>query len=84
MSVVSFKIDRELKKKMQKYKHINWSEVLREAVERRIKIEETLKSHEFDLALALKASEEIDKIRKKTSGIWNGAEEVRKWRIIRK
>jgi len=43
VSVVSFKIDRELKKKMQKYKHINWSEVLREAVERRIKIEETLK-----------------------------------------
>lgn len=84
MSVVSFKIDPKLKKKMQQYKDINWSEVLREAVERRIKIEEELRNHEIDLALAIKASAEIDKFRKKSSGNWNGAEEIRKWREIRR
>ena len=84
MSVVSFKVDSKLKKKMQQYKDINWSEVLREAVERRIKIEEELRNHEIDLPLAIKASAEIDKLRKKSSGTWNGAEEIQKWREIRK
>ncbi|MBD3226796.1 MAG: hypothetical protein GF329_01305 [Candidatus Lokiarchaeota archaeon] len=84
MKVVSFKIDPELKKKMQKFKDINWSEVLREAVKKRIKIEEELRSNEFDRALAIKASAEIDDLRGKTSGVWNGAEEIRKWREIRK
>ena len=84
MKVVSFKVDPELKKKMQKFKDINWSEVLRKAVEERVKIEEELRSHEFDRALAMKASAEIDNLRRKTSGTWNGAEEIRKWREIRK
>jgi hypothetical protein len=84
MNVVSFKIDSELKKKMKKYKDINWSEVLREAVERRIRIEEELRGHNLDLSRAIKASNEIDKIREKTSGNWQGAEEIWKWRKIRR
>ncbi|HUX98271.1 MAG TPA: hypothetical protein VMV49_01840 [Candidatus Deferrimicrobium sp.] len=69
---------------MQQYKDINWSEVLREAVEKRIKIEDELRNHEIDLALAIKASAEIDKLRKQSDGTWNGAEEIKKWREIRR
>ncbi|MHA1253458.1 MAG: hypothetical protein ACTSRP_26015 [Candidatus Helarchaeota archaeon] len=84
MSVVSFKIDPELKKKMQKYKEINWSEFLRKMVEKRIKYEEELRTHKIDLLRAINASNIIDNIRKKTSGSWSGAKEIRKWRQIRK
>ena len=84
MNGVSFKVDSKLKKKMQQYKDINWSEILREVVKKRIKIEEELRNHEIDLALAIKASAEIDKLRKKSDGTWNGAEEIRKWREIRR
>ncbi|MHA1651978.1 MAG: hypothetical protein ACTSYB_17465 [Candidatus Helarchaeota archaeon] len=43
-----------------------------------------IRTHEIDLALAIEASAEIDKLRKKSSGNWNGAEEIRKWRETRR
>ncbi|BES82184.1 hypothetical protein PABY_17510 [Pyrodictium abyssi] len=38
--VVSFRIDRKLKEKMDKLKHINWSEVVRRAIYETIAREE--------------------------------------------
>ncbi|MET1159743.1 MAG: CopG family transcriptional regulator [Thermoprotei archaeon] len=35
--MVSFKVPRELKEKMKKYKHINWSAELRKCLENRIR-----------------------------------------------
>ena len=40
-------------------------------------------SVKIDLPLAIKASAEIDKLREKSSGTWNGAEEIQKWRKVR-
>jgi len=39
MSTVTVKVDEELKKKMSRVK-INWSEYIREAIRRRIELEE--------------------------------------------
>ncbi|MCD6445148.1 hypothetical protein J7L70_09210 [Candidatus Bathyarchaeota archaeon] len=38
--VISVRVPKELKAKMAKYRHINWSEVVREAIKTRISIEE--------------------------------------------
>ena len=71
MTNVTFTIalPKELKEKMKKVKNVNWSEVARKAFEEEIrKIER------------IKASEEIDKLRKESKVEWNGVEEIRKWR----
>ncbi|MCD6564283.1 MAG: hypothetical protein J7K23_10290 [Thermoproteales archaeon] len=71
MTNVTFTITlpKELKEKMKKVKNVNWSEVDRKAFEEEIrKIER------------IKASEEIDKLRKESKVEWNGVEEIRKWR----
>jgi len=71
MTNVTFTITlpKELKEKMKKVKNVNWSEVARKAFEEEIrKIER------------IKASEEIDKLRKESKVEWNGVEEIRKWR----
>ena len=39
-AVISIRVPKELKAKMAKYRHINWSEVVREAIKARISIEE--------------------------------------------
>jgi len=84
MEVVSFKIDSRLKKKMKQYKDINWSEILREAVEKRLILEEFFRNTSFDVKKALKASSAIDTLRTKTSGSWSGEEEIKHWRTLHK
>lgn len=85
MSIVCFRIDEELRKKMRRLKHVNWSEVVRQAIAERIALEESLGSlrrvNREALADAVKG---IEALRMKTSGGWSGAEEVRKWRELRK
>ncbi|HDD42470.1 MAG TPA: hypothetical protein ENF79_02160, partial [Nitrososphaeria archaeon] len=39
--VISFRVRRELKEKMEKLRHINWSEVVRKAIEDTIRREES-------------------------------------------
>jgi|GEM_PF-3940025 len=42
--IIIIRIPRELKEKIRRYSHVNWSEVVREAIVRRIKIEERLEA----------------------------------------
>ncbi|MEN2974969.1 MAG: CopG family transcriptional regulator [Candidatus Caldarchaeales archaeon] len=47
MSVVSFRIPRELKEKMDRLrKHVNWSEEIRRFIEQRVNVYERLKAIE--------------------------------------
>ena len=82
MKVVSVKVDDQTKAKMKKMKDVNWSEVIRRAIAERIELEESLQN-KIDRRRAMRASEEMEKLRHKTSGIWNGVEEIRKWREAR-
>lgn len=79
MKVVSVKVDDETKKKMESFPDINWSEVVRKSIRRRLEMEEALRKG-IDRKRALKAAMSMDKLRKRTSGRWSGAEEIRKWR----
>ena len=81
--MVSVKVDEETKEKMDALKDVNWSEVIRRSIRERIETEEMLRRR-IDRARAEKASDDMEKIRAKTSGKWSGVGEIRKWRETRK
>ena len=66
MSIITIRIPNELREKMKKYPNINWSEVVREAITRKI---ETIER--------LEASKKIDQIRKRVKPVEKG--ELEKW-----
>ncbi|MCI4457713.1 MAG: hypothetical protein JHC19_06545 [Desulfurococcaceae archaeon] len=76
--VVSFRISRELKRKMDMLSYINWSEVVRKAIEEVVNRElSKLKSKDVEkLKMAALRSEEFSR---KVEG-WNSVEEIRRWR----
>lgn len=85
MAVVTVRVGEKLKAKMEKLRHVNWSEVIRSAIAQRISVEESLVARRsINLDLLAKAIDDQDRLRAKTSGQWSGAEEIRKWRESRK
>jgi len=72
MSTISFRISKELKEKMKNIDHINWSEVLRKAIEQAIENEE-----KNNLALAVLLNERS--VITPDEG-WNSTNEIRRWR----
>jgi len=85
MTVVTVRVDSELKKRMDRLRHVNWSEVVRRAIKERIALEETLTSSRIiDVKRLEEAIRDQDRLRSKTTGKWSGAEEIRKWRDLRR
>lgn len=76
---ISVKVDEDTKTKMEEFSDINWSEVIRAAIKRRLQIEEDMRKP-INKARAIRASKHMLKIKSKTSGRWSGVEEIRKWR----
>ena len=72
--IVSFRVDKKLHERMKKHSEINWSAVLRRAVENN--------TREFDKERVRRAFKEIDELRK--SGAFsngkNSTEIIREWR----
>ena len=66
LSIITIRIPRELKEKMKKYREINWSEVVRRALEERIRIQERIE-----------ATRRMDEIRRKVKLVKRG--ELDKW-----
>ncbi|KXA96954.1 hypothetical protein AKJ39_03945 [candidate division MSBL1 archaeon SCGC-AAA259J03] len=81
MKVVSVRVDEETKERMESMPHINWSEIMREAIEKRIRKEEVGNRNVSPQSLK-KASEITDELRRRAPG-WRSVEEVRKWRQSR-
>jgi len=73
MAVVSVRINDKLKKRMEKFPYINWSEIIRQEL---VKIVERLESR--NIAEALLINEKV----KKRSNI-NSTEIIRAWRDSR-
>ncbi len=72
MSIVTVRVDDETKKKMNRMRHVNWSSVVREAIEKKLAQESNR-----DLATAVLST---DKLRKKAPPSWNTVEVIRSWR----
>ncbi|RLG40182.1 MAG: hypothetical protein DRN78_05810 [Thermoproteota archaeon] len=76
--VVSFRIDRKIKRKMDELKHINWSEIVRRAIIETIRREET-KNRKKDLTKVRRAALRSERLSRKVDG-WSSVEEIRRWR----
>jgi hypothetical protein len=72
MSIITVRVDEETKKKMSRMRQVNWSSVLREAINRKIREESNR-----DLARAVLVT---DKVRKKAPPNWSSTEVIRYWR----
>jgi len=79
--VISFRVRKELKEKMEKLRHINWSEVIRKAIEDTIRREES-KLRSKDRARMKAAALRTDPLRREVTG-WSSVEEIRRWREVR-
>jgi metal-responsive CopG/Arc/MetJ family transcriptional regulator len=81
VEVVSARIDEDTRRKMRRLRHVNWSEVVRGAI--RDKIREEERRRERDAAEVGEALRLMDSIRRPHSG-FDGTEEIRKWRDLRR
>jgi len=80
--VVSFRIDKKLKERMDRLKHINWSEVIRRVIVETIRREEArLRGKNYDRMRW--ASLKTEELRRHVEG-WSSVEEIRKWREKRR
>ena len=81
VEVVSARVDEETRRKMRRLRHVNWSEVVREAIEERIRLESCIR--ERDASDVREALRLMDSIRRPRPG-FDGTEEIRKWRDQRR
>lgn len=84
--MISITVPDEIREKMKKYPQINWSEIARSAILKRIELEEQLTNVKIDMNLLKKAIKTQDLIRNKPhiQKSWSSTEEIRKWRETRK
>ena len=73
---ISVRLDKKLKKEMEKYKEVNWSEVIREAIRAHLKQEK-----QRNLAKAVLLNE---KIRKKAPEGYDSVNIISEWRERRR
>jgi len=79
--VVTFRVNRRLKARMEMLRHINWSELLRSYVERVVEDEERRLRPRRDHARMMRAVEEMERLARLAEGTgWLGSEEVIRWR----
>ncbi|MBS7650858.1 MAG: hypothetical protein QXN62_06765 [Candidatus Bathyarchaeia archaeon] len=85
MAQLTIRLPDHLKKQMRRFKEINWSEVMRKAIEARILLE--LDRIRRDRSLMIEAARRQDEIAKtltsRYSGPWSGVEVIRYWRKFR-
>ncbi len=77
---MSTKIPENLKKRIEKLTHINWSEVMRVAILKRAEDEEK-RIMDRNRKIVEQSSQKMDQLRRKAQG--NTTEELRAWREIR-
>lgn len=72
MSIVTVRVDEETKRKMDRLRHVNWSGVLREAIQTKLEQEKGR-----DLAKAVILNE---RVKRAAPEGWDSAEAIRFWR----
>lgn len=83
MPLISFRVEEQIKKRMERLAHLNWSEVLRQYLSKVVAEEEARLSSRKDHVAIAEAMATIDTLRSKSKARWNGAQEIKKWRMLR-
>ena len=84
LAMITVKVDEDLKRRMASHADLNWSEIVRAAIEERLRAEETTRKKKPDGFRIREAITTSDRIREKTSGNWSVTEEIRRWRELRR
>ena len=77
--VISFRIDEKLKRKMEKLRHINWSDIVRKAIQETIEREEERLRRKKNVQKVKEALARNIALERKVEE-WSSVEEIRKWR----
>jgi hypothetical protein len=72
MSVIMIRVDDQTREKMNKLSHVNWSRVLRDAIDKKLAEESSR-----NLAMAVLLN---DKVKKRAPPGWDSVETIRYWR----
>jgi Arc/MetJ-type ribon-helix-helix transcriptional regulator len=75
MKTLTVKVDEELKERMKRLRHVNWSEVIRESIRRKIEEE-----NGRNIAEAVLINE---RLRREAPEGWDSAKVIREWRLKR-
>ncbi|MGC9094000.1 MAG: hypothetical protein ACP5IM_00095 [Candidatus Bathyarchaeia archaeon] len=75
MKTLSVKVDEELRERMKKLKHVNWSEIIRESIRKKIEEE-----NGRNIAEAVLLNE---RLRRTAPEGWDSAKVIREWRLKR-
>ncbi|MCS7115652.1 MAG: ribbon-helix-helix domain-containing protein [Candidatus Bathyarchaeota archaeon] len=75
MKTLTVKVDEELREQMKKLRHVNWSEVIREAIRKKIEEE-----NGRNIAEAVLINE---RLRRAAPDGWDSAKVIREWRLKR-
>jgi len=78
VEVVSARIDEETRRRMRRLPQVNWSEVMREAIQRKLREEE--RRRELDPEKLREAARITDELRRPSPPGWDSTEEIRRWR----
>ena len=81
VEVVSARVDEDTRRRMRRLRHVNWSEVVRAAIKEKIREEESRR--EVDPVEVEEALRLMDQVRRPRPG-FDGTEEIRKWRDLRR
>ncbi len=81
---MNFRVDEETKKRMERLKHLNWSELLRRYVGEVVKEEEKRLAVVRDMSLIEESARAIEDLRSRSPEGWSGAEVVIQWRRARR
>ncbi len=86
MALVTIRVPEKLRKEMRKVKSVNWSALIRDAIESRIELERQMTDR--DRERVIEASKQADSVyaemhRKYGHMSFNSAETIRYWREMR-
>jgi uncharacterized protein YicC (UPF0701 family) len=80
---LTIRLPEQLKRQMEKMRDLNWSEIIREAVQARIRFEmkrRRIKNKRLMDQAVKKQNEIADALSSRYDGPWSGVEVVRYWR----
>jgi hypothetical protein len=81
MAIVNVRIPDDLKTRMSNLPELNWSEIVREAIENKISSERRKAKDREKIRGALKAQDRIAQtLGRRYAGSWKGTEVIRYWR----
>ena len=83
LALISVRVPDELKRMMDQFPDLNWSEIIRQSIEARVMLElarRRIKNRDRMLKAVKRQDELAGRLASKFKGAWSGVEVIRYWR----